>query len=655
MITISIIIPTHNAENYLAETVNSLLKQSVKPTEIIIIDDSSNDRSLAIARQLAGVYQDIISVYSKTFRSATKTRNFGASVSTGEALMFLDADDVMGPDTLKVLSGELVKTQAGIAACPWLRLEKTEESWIAKPASCSLRRLDQDALSAWLTGWYYPTSSVLWTREAFFKTGGWDEKATINQDGDIMMRALSQGIHLVETKEGIVYYRKLPSGEVSLSGKGKTLEGVKGRIYVLDKIARIIEENDVLKRYQESLSRAYRMVAADAINVDKKTYFEAKSKEKKYQPALFKTVFFKGSRWWARHAKGIRGIKPAPDEFTKKVDWLSESMDQEHPESTTLANVKEIKLPVVSVVIPVYNRAHLLHRALDSVVAQTFKDIEILVIDDCSRDDPYSVIKAYNDARIKYVRQDVNQGVAAARNRGLREAKGAFIAFLDDDDEWFPEKITKQVEVFLQSPPEVGLVYTGVETVMDEGETDIQTPTERGNVYRKLLFKNCIHGGSSSMIRRNVITNIGFFDESLLAIEDYDYWLRVSRYYDFEFVEESLVRYHDIRTVSTESDVRRSRNIKANLEARNQLYVKHQSQMRKEGVAHLFLTQSANRHMASHWNDIKSARRLALKAFFYAPTSRNTIVVLTTSLFPRQIIDRTRALLYGTKRVEKKS
>ncbi|RUR35574.1 glycosyltransferase family 2 protein [Vreelandella populi] len=655
MSAISVIIPTHNAEAYLAETVNSLLSQSILPDEIIIIDDGSSDKSLTIARQLSVKFPDIISVYSKTFRSAPKSRNFGASISAGPALMFMDADDVMGPGTLEALSNALDKKGAGVAACSWLRLEKVEENWLAKPASCAQRRPDQDALSAWLTGWYYPTSSILWTREAFDRTGGWDEDVIINQDGDLMMRALAQGASLAETNKGAIYYRKLPSGQESLSGKGKTLKGLKGRMYVLDKIARILEEQDIQKEYKDSLSRAYRGIAQDAKTVDKKIYCDANLKQKKYQPILFKSVFLKGTRWLARYSKGVRGTKPTPEKYQKNVDWLNNVVMAENEYLPEIAKVKDIKFPMVSVIIPVYNRAHLLHRSLDSVVAQTFKDIEILVIDDCSRDDPHSVIKEYNDSRIKYIRQKENQGVAAARNRGLREAKGSFVAFLDDDDEWFPEKLSRQVELFLQSPPEVGLIYTGVETVMDEGHSEIQLPTERGNAYRILLVKNCIHGGSSTMMRRNIITNVGFFDENLLAIEDYDYWLRISRYYHFDFVEEPLVRYHDIRAISTNTDVRRSRNIQANLEARDQFYMKHQAQMKKEGVAHLFLVQSANRHMASHWNDMKSARRLALQAFFYAPTSRNTIVALATTLFSLKLVNKIKVMIYGSNKAKKES
>lgn len=654
MITISIIIPTHNAEKYLASTVNSLLNQSVLPAEIIIIEDDSSDKSLDIALQLADKYPDIISVHSKKFRSATKSRNLGASICRGEALMFMDADDVIDKNTLEALSDALTTESAGIVACPWLRLELADDGWVAKPASCAARRPDQDALSAWLTGWYYLPCSILWSREAYAETGGWDEKATINQDGDIMMRALAQGISLVETNKGTAYYRRLPSGEESLSGKGKTLEGLKGRMYVLDKIARILEEREGQKQYKDSLSRAYQAIANDAKTIDKKIYIEAELKQKAYQPIFIETIYFKGRRWLGRYSKGLRATKPTPDKFSKKLNWLNDSAVIEKA-SFTLSKVGEVKNPTVSVIITVYNRAHLLHRALDSVVAQTFKDIEILVIDDCSHDDPYLVIKEYNDARIKYIRQKENQGVAAARNRGLREARSPFVAFLDDDDEWFPEKLSKQVEVFLQSSPEVGLIYTGVETVMDEGHTEIHTPAERGNVYRRLLVKNCIHGGSSSMIRRNLIANIGFFDEKLLAIEDYDYWLRISRYYHFDFIEEPLVRYHDIRAVKLDTDVRRSRNIKANLDARNQFYLKHRSQMRKEGVAHLFLVQSANRHMGSNWNDIKKARSLALKAFFYAPISRITIVALINTLISRKSVIKIRKILYGSNTAKSES
>jgi glycosyltransferase involved in cell wall biosynthesis len=575
--------------------------------------------------------------------------------------MFLDADDVLAPDTLEVLANGLISHPQGISACPWRRLELVSNRWISRPASCASRRAGYNALSAWLTGWYYPTSSVLWSRDAFILTGGWDEEAKVNQDGDLMMRALAMSIPLLETTGGTSYYRRMPEGRFSLSGKRSTYDGIATRIGVIENIARMLEERDQLDNYLEPISRAFKYVANDATELYSDLHKHARKKSRLYAPrpwfrgmTLIKRNF---QRLAGTNKKGTKPTAAPPRDQVEEIDFGIDQADKilslavETLPNKNSAHRPLKSRPTVSVIIPVYNRAHLLPRALDSVLKQTYSDFEVLIVDDCSKDDPESVIASYQDPRLRYLRQPENRGVAAARNRGLREALAPFVAFLDDDDEWFPEKLSRQVELFLRSPPEVGLIYTGVETVMNEGSCEIQAPTERGNVYRKMLAKNCIHGGSSSMLRRNLITKIGFFDEKLLAIEDYEYWLRISRYYNFEYVEEALVRYHDIRAVSIDNDSRRSRNIQANLEARNQFYQKHQAEMKKEGVAHFFLTQSANRHMASHWNDIKAARRLALKAFFHAPTSRNTIVALATTLFPRQLINKTRELLYGSDRV----
>ena len=120
--------------------------------------------------------------------------------------------------------------------------------------------------------------------------------------------------------------------------------------------------------------------------------------------------------------------------------------------------------PIVSVVIPTFNRAHLIMRALQSVLTQTFTAWETIVVDDGSTDDTETVVLSLGDSRIRYCRQPENRGPAAARNRGMREAKGEFIAFLDSDDEWFPDKLELQVARFRELPETVGLIYTGAQT-----------------------------------------------------------------------------------------------------------------------------------------------------------------------------------------------
>lgn len=620
--SIAVIIACHNAEPYLAQTIGSVLDQDHAASEIIVVDDSSTDGSLALARRFEAACGGRVQVYTERFGHAGRARNLGASLARSDALMFLDADDVLAPDALGALHDALSAQPHDVAACPWRRLEFADGQWTSWPASCARRRPDQDALSAWLTNWYYPPCSVLWSRAAFVGVGGWDEDAVINQDGDLMMRALVNGVRLIETEKGTSYYRRLPEGQLSLSGTRFTFGGLAGQIAVIEKIARLLEEAGKIDSYREAVSQAFRFIAADAAG-----RFEGL---RQHASALERTYASSGLTWLAggvRSRRGAGGTKTAaapPRDQVEEIDFgivRAEAVLAAVPATATPgAPPATVHVPAVSVVIPTYNRAHLLRRTLESVLQQTLTDFEVLVVDDCSSDDPGEVVADCNDPRLRYLRQAENSGVAAARNRGLREARAPLVAFLDDDDEWFPRKLELQAALFRHAP-DVGLVYSGVETVTADGSRSVKIPTARGDLYRELLARNLLHGGSSAVIRRNVITEVGFFDETLPAIEDYDYWIRIARCFKVDCVSEPLVRYHDPRDHSEMAESRRSTNIKANLDARAQLYRKHGEQMRKEGVAHLFLVCSALRHRIPPWNDFRAARRLALEAFRLAPAS----------------------------------
>ncbi len=285
--------------------------------------------------------------------------------------------------------------------------------------------------------------------------------------------------------------------------------------------------------------------------------------------------------------------------------------------------------PAVSVVIPTYNRAPLLRRALDSVFGQTFRDFEVLVVDDGSTDDTAATVAGCGDVRVRYLRQAQNAGVAAARNRGLREARAELVAFLDSDDEWLPDKLALQVALFRDAPEDIGLVYTGVESVRDDGRRTIERPRCRGDVFREMLAANVVHGGGSNvMIRRAVVATVGFFDEQVAAIEDYHYWLRIARFFRIDFVDAPLIRYYD----TTETAERRSLALRANLEAREWFYRKYAAEMQRAGVAHLFLLKSVRRALLARRPDVASARRLALRAVMHAPTYRPALEALSRTI-----------------------
>src|SRR5262245_38128505 len=203
-------------------------------------------------------------------------------------------------------------------------------------------------------------------------------------------------------------------------------------------------------------------------------------------------------------------------------------------------------MPKVSVIIPTHNRAHFLRDAISSVFNQTFQDFEIIVVDDASTDNTSEIVAAFNDERIRFLRHDANKGGSAARNTGILNSQCDYIAFLDDDDEWLPEKLAKQMDTLLESPPEVGCVYTGhVMVDRTSGRViDHRPPTKRGDLSKDLLISNCIGGTSSVLLRKNCLQKVGLFDENLPRSQDYDLWLRIANGFLFEYVPEPLYKYY---------------------------------------------------------------------------------------------------------------
>jgi len=216
-------------------------------------------------------------------------------------------------------------------------------------------------------------------------------------------------------------------------------------------------------------------------------------------------------------------------------------------------------MPLVSVIVPTYNRCGLLKEAVESVLGQTFKDFELIVVDDGSSDKTGTVIKKY-EGKIRYYFKE-NGGVAAARNLGVKMAAGKLIAWLDDDDFFFPEKIAKQVR-FFQKNPWAGLVYTGHMTV---DSTSYQTKRSylvpphykdcKSN--RDALIKQCFFANSTVMMKKECFHRSGPFDESLRHTVDYDMWLKTAAYYRFGCVPEILAgyRWHG-KQISTRRDNR---------------------------------------------------------------------------------------------------
>jgi glycosyltransferase involved in cell wall biosynthesis len=205
--------------------------------------------------------------------------------------------------------------------------------------------------------------------------------------------------------------------------------------------------------------------------------------------------------------------------------------------------------PVVSVIIPTYNRADVIGRSIKSVLSQTYPDFELIIIDDGSTDNTEEVVKSFNDPRIYFIQREQNRGSSAARNIGIKAARGEFIAFLDDDDEWLPAKLMLQLQVFRESKMEnIGLVLCGM-TVIGLNNSKEWCLTKRGWIFDYLLSFTIINGVSwlpCWLVKKSLAYKVGQFD-NMETCEDIDWLLRTARLSQIDYVPQSLVRVHQER------------------------------------------------------------------------------------------------------------
>lgn len=208
-------------------------------------------------------------------------------------------------------------------------------------------------------------------------------------------------------------------------------------------------------------------------------------------------------------------------------------------------------LPLVSVIIPAYNAAAFIARTLNSVLHQTYTNIEVIVVDDGSQDETSAIVQSImqKDHRIQLLHQ-ANAGVAAARNLAIKQAKGEFIAPIDADDIWYPQNLEKQVQCFQESDSSVGLVYAWsiVINAEDNPSGDFHISEYEGDVYIALLYRNFLGNASSTLVRRSCFEQVGLYDceyraKGCQGCEDWDIYLRIAEQYQVRVVREFLVGY----------------------------------------------------------------------------------------------------------------
>lgn len=206
----------------------------------------------------------------------------------------------------------------------------------------------------------------------------------------------------------------------------------------------------------------------------------------------------------------------------------------------------------VSVIIPVYNGSKFLDRSIGSVKAQTYTNWELVLVDDASTDDSPSVIESYKKElgdKVIAVRNPANSGISYSRNAGIKASDGAFIAILDQDDEWLPKKLEKQVQKFKENPS-LGLVYCNNGSKRDgewiyKKKQNLSPGSSRFDAQKKLFMGNFINS-LTVLLSREAVEQAGLFDESITwGGDDYDLWFRIALEYDIDYVDEVLAIRHE--------------------------------------------------------------------------------------------------------------
>jgi beta-1,4-mannosyltransferase len=289
--------------------------------------------------------------------------------------------------------------------------------------------------------------------------------------------------------------------------------------------------------------------------------------------------------------------------------------------------------PKVSVVIPVYNRATPVRRAIESVLRQTYQNFEIIVVDDASSDHSVESVRSISDPRLTVICHDRNRGGSAARNTGIRASSGEYVAFLDSDDEWLPDKIQRQLAVFGRSDDRLALVYTGANRVYENQWTEIHRPRRHDNVARALLLDNVVGETSVGMVRRGVLNELSGFDETLPARQDVDLWLRIAERYRVEVVPDVLV------TVSKVNDQDRiTANIAGRMKAREIFGRKHRDELARAGVLHVYLRQSGWKYYRE-LGESEAARRCYKESLAVQCLAPLTYPMLLLAFVPASVWD----------------
>jgi len=571
---ISVVIPCHNYAQYLREAVESVCSQTFRDFEIIIVDDGSTDDTKEVAEQLIEEHSDcrIKLILQPASGQAAMSRNCGIARGVGEYILPLDADDRIENTMLEKCLLLLDSNPEIAIAYPDAVYISEETSWVVMAQEYDFKVLCQANQFSYC---------ALYRRTAFQAVGGY--KNVGYEDWEFWISCGEKGFHGKRIPESLFYYRVKPEGVYAIQ---KQLdERIRAQIVVthpqlyseeiLEQAHRLLITVEGLPAFSPAhadwyLQEINKVVISGKFSAAKillhilliqmfekdwfYDFFEASllpftdwpeilisamqndikvlcaSKPDDPKPLYCLAVLYE----MVGNFQVARALFRQIDLMGYKTTIVEEHLGQldkrieEKGQSTFL--------PVVSVILPTYNRPALLERAIRSVLAQTFQEFEIIVVNDAGEDIHFVLDPLNHDGRIVYIQHEANRGLAAARNTGIRAARGKYICYLDDDDRLYINHLETLVTFLENSEYEV--VYTDAHRAWQRLENGKLITYQVDLPYsydfdRDLLVGNNFIPVLCIMHTRTCLDEFGLFDESLPVLEDYELWLRISEKYPF--------------------------------------------------------------------------------------------------------------------------
>ena len=538
----AVVIPCYNAQHTIANTIRSVQDQTISDWELVVIDDGSSDGSAQVVQEIAA--QDPrVRLISQENAGVSTARNAGFAATTAPLIGLVDADDLWKPTFLERMMAAFDQDdQLGVAFC---RAEILDELGDPTGTTTTFSDTATDVEELLLTNPAGTCSTLMIRRNVLDDVGPFATELRRVEDQHWMLKARLGGWVMRGLDEVLVGYRTSGDGlSANLEGM---LEGWEAMIEMLgDQVPADQVRRARAEHYLYLTRRAVRLGRPPAVGLGYLT--QAVKTDPKV--ALNKVASIPGALG-RRFGSGEEHV-----EEEAELEDLEKDVAVEKVSMTPL----EDGSPVVSVIVPIYGAEKWIKGTVESVLAQTYTDFELVLIDDGSPDRSIEICEGFDDPRIRIVRQK-NRGLPGARNTGIRHAKGQLLAFLDADDLWRSDKLAKHVQHF-EERPHVDVGYSA-SRLIDESDQPIgivQMPKLRDVTVRDVICRNPIGNGSAPVIRRWVFDAIAFdddrhgtteshyFDEDFRYAEDVECWTRIAGTTDavFEGLADELTDYRVI-------------------------------------------------------------------------------------------------------------